>query len=191
MNTREIEGLLEKFYNGTSSLSEEKRLRDFFRGTDVPGHLKSHQPLFEFFEEERQLETGKIFSVEQLLNQPDGQSGETPVFSIVKKRGRVLFFPGIAATILLLISVLYAWQHELFHTEKSRRNSFNTELAYTNASEALLMVSSNLNTGLAQISRLQMVDKAMKNMELFNKFYQYQPIIINPDELQNESIKLK
>ena len=107
------------------------------------------------------------------------------------KRNRLLFITGIAATMILLISLFYTYHHDIFNTDKSRNDSYNTKLAYADANEALLIVSSNLNTGLKQVSRLQMVDKAMKNMQLFNKFYQYQPIIINPDEFQNQSIKSK
>ena len=54
-----------------------------------------------------------------------------------------------------------------------------------------MMVSANLNTGLKQVERFRIVDKAMKNMQIFNKFYQYQTIIINPDEILNQSIKSK
>ncbi len=191
MNTKEIEVLLEKFYEGNTSLREEKLLRDFFRGHKVPAHLESHKQLFVFFADEQQQEINDENFDVTLTRHFSEKPVEKQVVPIIPKRNRFLFITGIAATILLLISFLYTFQHDVFKTEKSRNNNYNTELAYTEASEALLLVSLNLNTGLKEVSRLQMVDKAMKNMQLFNKFYQYQPIFINPDEFQNQSKKAK
>ena len=39
---QDIEDLLEKYYNGETSLEEEKLLRKFFREESVPVHLQSH-----------------------------------------------------------------------------------------------------------------------------------------------------
>ena len=191
MNTKEIEGLLEKFYQGNSSLREEKLLRDFFQGRQIPAHLKSHQPLFTFFADEQRQVISNVDFEKQVTEQFAFRSAERQPKPMYPKRNRLLFMTGIAATILLLISLFYTFHHDIFNTDQSRNDSYNTKLAYADANEALLIVSSNLNAGLKQVSRLQMVDKAMKNMQLFNKFYQYQPIIINPDEFQNQSIKSK
>ena len=67
----------------------------------------------------------------------------------------------------------------------------NQELAFTEANEALMIFSSNFNAGLKQMEHLNMVNKAMNNLQLFNRFYQYQTIIINPDEIQQKSINSK
>ena len=111
--------------------------------------------------------------------------------SAIQNRSRFVYITGIAATILLLIGLFFTYRQDVFKGKQSVKNSFDRELAYTEASEALLIVSSNLNTGLKQVSRLQMVDKAMKNIQLFNKFYQYQTIIINPDQFEKQSTKSK
>jgi hypothetical protein len=84
--------------------------------------------------------------------------------------------------------LLFTFQLDVFNRIGHKGNP-TVEIAYTDASEALLLVSGNLNHGLKHVEQLHMVDKAMKNMELFNKFYQYQPVIINPDENTSKSIK--
>ena len=191
MNTREIEVLLEKYYEGDTSLNEEKLLRDFFSTKEVPAHLKSHQALFAFFNEQQRQEIGAAGSGKKVFLQPTEQSSEEQVAAISPNRRRFLYIAGIAATVLLLISMFFTLQYDIFKNKNVPLISGKTELAYNQASEALLVVSSGLNTGLIQVSRLKAVDKAMKNMQLFHKFYQYQPIIINPDEKQNQSIKSK
>ncbi|MEI6684349.1 MAG: hypothetical protein WCO44_17115 [Bacteroidota bacterium] len=191
MNTREIEVLLAKFYEGETSLQEEKMLREYFRGGAVAPNLKSHQPMFAFFEDERKQAIGDAGFEKKISEQlTDATATALPVFVPLNRRV-VYYYTAIAATFLLLIGVSLQYQFEFFKMNKPRHNSLEQELAYHNASEALLILSSNFNTGLKQVSRLSMVDKAMKNVQIFNKFYQYQPININPDDDQYKSDKTK
>ena len=48
MNIKEIEDLLEKYYEGETSLSDERSLKAFFMQMDVPDHLKPQQSVFLF-----------------------------------------------------------------------------------------------------------------------------------------------
>lgn len=43
---KDIENLIEKFYNGETSLAEEKQLHVFFQGESIPDHLKSYRDQF-------------------------------------------------------------------------------------------------------------------------------------------------
>ena len=191
MNTSEIEVLLEKFYEGNTSLQEEKILRDFFRGTNVPAHLWSHQSLFNYYIKEQRRKSGDRGFEQKLMTQLTEDPGETPVVHLHPNRNRLLLITGIAASVMLLIGLLFTFQNDVLKRSPKQTGSQDTELAYANASEALMLVSANLNTGIRQMERLQMVDKALKNVQLFNKFYQYQTIIINTDEISNQSIKSK
>ena len=49
MNAIEIKKLLEKYFEGQTSLEEEEELRLFFASEDVPDELKSFIPHFQFF----------------------------------------------------------------------------------------------------------------------------------------------
>ena len=53
MNTREIEILLDKYFEGESTLADEKALKDFFNSGNVPGHLKEYNGIFGYFEIEK------------------------------------------------------------------------------------------------------------------------------------------
>lgn len=46
MDCKSIEQLLEHYWNGETSLSEEKALRDFFLSEDVPAHLIQYKEIF-------------------------------------------------------------------------------------------------------------------------------------------------
>jgi hypothetical protein len=187
MNTSEIEVLLEKYYEGTTSLQEEKVLRDFFQHKFVPAHLESHQKIFGYFSEERRQELNLPDFDQKITKKLDNQYIDTPVIRIQQHKNRFVFITGIAAGILILVGLFFTLKQDLLRKETPVQFTINQEINFAVANEALLIVSSNLNAGLRQADRLQVVDKAMKNLQLFNRFYQYQTIIINPDEIQQKS----
>lgn len=47
---RQIEDLLERFFEGQTSNEEERTLYDFFTRADVPSHLESYKEVFGYFE---------------------------------------------------------------------------------------------------------------------------------------------
>ncbi|MEI7724288.1 MAG: hypothetical protein WCK09_04240 [Bacteroidota bacterium] len=191
MTTNEIEVLLERFFEGNTSLREEKVLRDFFNGQSVPDHLKLYQPLFTYFKEEV-LEDIQDHDFEQKLTSLITELPfDAPVVRKLPARRSFMFISSIAAGILLLIGLFFTIKNDVFKGKLTQTEQSAPEIAYAEASEALMMVSGNLNQGLKHVERLKMVDKAMNNMQRFNKFYQVQSIIINPDEMTNQSIKSK
>ena len=189
MNFKEIEDLLEKFYEGTSTSSEEQELRDFFAGREIPPHLSSHADLFRYYKE-----TGK-----EELPDPEfenrflasiGQSREIPVFFT---RKRYMYITGIAATLLLLAGLVFTFRNDVFL--RPAKITTEQELAYRQVKQALTMVSANFNTGLVQVQKLdnfreglnkaknlQVFQKGIDQMKNFSKFYQYQKIVINPGD---------
>tara|TARA_R100001143_G_C3360727_1_gene135368 strand:+ start:13305 stop:14114 length:810 start_codon:yes stop_codon:yes gene_type:complete len=48
MNTEKIEQLLEKYFEGETTLNEEKELREFFQQDEIPAHLKSYIDQFSY-----------------------------------------------------------------------------------------------------------------------------------------------
>lgn len=61
MNTEKIEQLLEKYFEGETSLEEEKQLRTIFREEDIPDRLKSYREQFEYILEFSRSEPGHGF----------------------------------------------------------------------------------------------------------------------------------
>ena len=65
MSTLDIQKLLDKYFEGQTSLEEEARLKQYFQGAHIDPALLPFQPLFQFFESER--ETGLSPSFESKL----------------------------------------------------------------------------------------------------------------------------
>jgi hypothetical protein len=186
MNFKEIEELIEKFYEGATTPDEERKLREFFSGEEIPPHLAVHAGLFRFYKQ----------SGNETLTDPDFEEkllsrlGEPPVVQMYSRSKQLLYLVGMAATFLLLVGLFFTFRNDII------RNSYNDEetaAAYMKAQKALLLVSSNLNTGLDQVQRLdnfqhgldqaaklQNFQKGIDKMNKFSQFYQHQPFIINP-----------
>ncbi len=188
MNIKEIEILLERYYEGETSLAEEKVLRDFFTAGNVPAHLAGHRSLFVFMEGESRAEipdTGFERRVTDSLTTP--ASGR--VVPLHPARRGYLYALSLAASVLLLAGLFFALRRDGFRLEGRAGHDPAVEHAWNDTRQALLMLSGNFNHGLEQVGRLESVDHAMENIILFNKFYQYQTLIINPDDRNGSSIK--
>ncbi|MGA2822510.1 MAG: hypothetical protein ABSE72_03195 [Bacteroidales bacterium] len=189
MNIKEIEELLEKFYEGGTTAAEEQQLRDFFTREAVPPYLAVHADIFRYYKEAGKEELPDPEFENRLLEEID----ETPIIPMYSRRRQFFVLTGIAATILLLIGIVFTFRNDLFL--RSTKRSANTEIAFQQAKNALAMVSANFNTGLDQVQKLgnfqrglnevqklQAFQKGIDQMNKFSKFYQYQQIIINPGD---------
>jgi len=189
MSLKEIEELLEKFYEVGTTAAEERQLRDFFTREAVPPHLAAHADLFRYYEA-----TGK-----EELPDPEFESRflaaieKTLPIPMYSKKRQFFFLTGIAAALLLLAGIVFTFRNDVFL--RSSKNSIKTEIAYQQAKNALAMVSANFNTGFDQVQKLgnfqrglnevqelQAFQKGIDQMNKFSKFYQYQQIVINPGD---------
>ena len=67
MNTEKIEQLLEKFFEGETTLEEEKQLRTFFRKENIPDRLESYREQFGYIVELSRSEPGSGFDPMQKI----------------------------------------------------------------------------------------------------------------------------
>jgi hypothetical protein len=68
MDYKRIKGLLDKYFDGETSLQEEKQLQGYFRGADIHPSLQSYQPMFQLFDAEREFKLDATFDA-RLLKQ--------------------------------------------------------------------------------------------------------------------------
>lgn len=97
MNIEAIKILIDKYFEGETSLQEEAQLAEYFNGEDVVAELKKYQPLFQFFKAEKSI----------LLNEKANEK----VLAIEKRvktlnilRGSGMFWRAAAAAFILGIS---------------------------------------------------------------------------------------
>ena len=58
-NKKHIENLIEKYFEGLTSLKEEQFLRDYFQQENLPVEWEIYRPVFQFFTSEREQKQPK------------------------------------------------------------------------------------------------------------------------------------
>jgi hypothetical protein len=186
MNASEIERLLDKYYDGLTTLEEELLLKEFFQGENIPSHLKIHADQFLYFNKAVNEEI-----MDPLFEQKFFEKvGDVSLLMLKTNRRRFYYLSGIAAGILLLFGVIFSVR-DFINDDKRIADSGNmdAEMAFATTCDVLSVVSVNFNKGMDKIQYLGQFEKAMFKTQLLSKFYQYENLIINPDPLTGRSIK--
>ena len=189
MNIKEIEDLLNKYYEGETSLQDENRLKDFFIKEDVPGHLKSHRAMFLFFASEAGLSLEEKKQEESLMRRIGQYKAEAYRAHAHPGKRKLYYLSGIAAGLFLLISLVFVIKNEFKHKPSAFLKSSSPDIAYIQTRQALLIVSVGLNTGIDAARRLNTLDKAVEQIQLVDKFFNYTNQFMNPDAMMNLSTK--
>lgn len=165
MNIEGIKILIEAFYNGETSAAEEQELLHYFEGDNITEELVEEREIFLQLSKAHPIEVP--VGLELKLNDLIDTLAENESVSIAPQKVKKLStqqlwlrIGGVAASVAILFSIgLYIGSEERVGTpseltqELQLKDSFEdpTE-AYKEAEKALLLVSSNLNKGVNQIS---------------------------------------
>jgi hypothetical protein len=145
MELKLVEQLLEQYFQGTTTIAEEKQLKTYFSSNDVAPHLAKYQALFGYFETQKEIHFDQ-----KLPLQP-------------RKQNTVKWM-GIAASFV----VLFGWATFYFSTPEPKQDDLGTydnpEEAYAATQKALLMVAEQVNVGMESVSHLNEYEKTKKSI---------------------------
>ena len=99
MDYKYIEQLLERYWQGETTLQEEAILRNFFSQPDIPKHLRTYQPLFDLEKEEP---LGDDFD-ERILGMIEEE--EQPKAKIVTLTSRLMPLFKAAAIVAIILTL--------------------------------------------------------------------------------------
>lgn len=110
-----IEQLLEKYFEGETTIAEEKALKAFFNQGEVPEHLKVYQSQFQYFKKSATTDLNekafeKDFNKLIQLKSKSEQSNPSPFLLTHKNNSSKNVFRwtiGIAASVLIFASGIY------------------------------------------------------------------------------------
>lgn len=130
-----IENLIDKYFEGETSIAEENELKVYFSSSNVAQHLKQYQTIFGYFSQAK----------EQQFTQ------EIPLKT--KKRNIVMWL-SIAASVVIMLGVGMFMYLETNKTEQfvTCNSEDSPELALQQTQKALALVSEHLNTGIESVS---------------------------------------
>lgn len=96
MDYNTIKALLDRYFEGETSLEEESLLRQYFQQEDIPAEWANYQSLFQFFQREGEKGTSPEFD-EKLRN----SGNKNAPLKVISLRSRRLWRAAAAAVILL------------------------------------------------------------------------------------------
>nr|WP_315203406.1 hypothetical protein [uncultured Flavobacterium sp.] len=140
MEFNKMEALLEKYFEGETSIAEENELKNYFSAANVAPHLEQYKPLFGYFAEAKK----EIFEKE---------------LPLISKKKKVAWL-SIAASIVILLG---AGTYVYFNANKVKENNElgtydNPKEALEATQKALAMLSNNVNVGVEGIQYIQVYE---------------------------------
>ena len=161
MNFEHLKSLLNKYFEGETTLEEELLLSNYFNSTDIDSRLQQYQPLFQFFKAEKAIEIQVSDSMLQVSKSAKLETETPKTFKILSKgllweRGGNLWLKGMAAMLILtvgsffLIKTLYK-PKDLGLAENNRiiiyDENDDPEKAFEEVQAALKLVSKKMRKG--------------------------------------------
>ncbi|ALM48356.1 hypothetical protein AMR72_05240 [Flavobacterium psychrophilum] len=132
MELQTIEKLLNKYFDGETTIAEEKDLKLYFSSPNVAPQLEQYKPLFGYFSNE-----GK-------------QQFDKPLPLKAKKRNGAWL--SVAASVVLLGGMLTFYNTQQQPSQEELGTFNDPETAFKETQKALNMLSKNVNVGMSSVN---------------------------------------
>ncbi|HMI06164.1 MAG TPA: hypothetical protein VK528_01360 [Flavobacterium sp.] len=136
MESDKIEILLEKYFEGETSIAEENELRTYFSSPNVAPPHEQYKPMFGYFS----------IAKEQQFEQ------HIPLQS----KRRIVAWLSVAASVVVLLGVGTFTYFNYGNKQSQDLGTYdNPEVAFRETQKALAMLSDHVNTGVESVQYLQ------------------------------------
>ncbi len=164
MEYREIEEILNRYFEGECTLEEEAQLKHYFSKPALPAEQTEMKVLFQYFTEAKQ-DTAPPFDVSDNLN------------SLIEKEwkketrnrfGRVLAWAGSAAAVIVLSLGIFQYTNkpEAIVKQTYIKDTYqDPKLAYLETKRALLLVSRTMNRNTSNLKYLSKFDQSLRQVK--------------------------
>ena len=148
MELDKIEILIEKYFEGETTIGEEKQIRDYFASHEIPTELQQYKSIFGYFSDAKE------------------EKAPSSKFSAPKRSFRWMSVAASAAILLAIGTFAY------FNTEQYNESlgSFtDPEIAFQETQQALDLLSLKVNKGVETVQYIDEYDDAKSR--IFNLDY--------------------
>jgi len=140
MDYKNINHLLEKYWEGETSLQEEETLQQYFNHNNVAPELKQFKSLFQFFKEEQDVMISDDFE-KRLLQEIEKEQKVVP--AKIRKISWMTSIRTIAAVGILLMGAIFVFQNlQPKETDVWAKYEIEDEAAAIEATKAALALLS-------------------------------------------------
>ena len=138
MELNKIEDILEKYFQGETSIAEENQLKEYFSSPNVAQHLEQYKPMFGYFSQAKEQKS-------------------TQEIPLQTKKQNVAWL-SIAASAVILLGIgtyFYVSENNKTNTAVASQTELGTyddpEKALKATQKALALLSSNVNVGIESV----------------------------------------
>ena len=149
MELDKIEIILEKYFDGKTSIAEEKELKDYFTSSNVAQHLEQYQPLFGYFSQAKQEQYKAVVPLK------------------TEKRNIVSWISIAAAVVVLLGVGTFTFMNYNVKKSQDYGTYDDPEVAFKETQKALALISEHVNTGIESVGYINEYEQS-KN-KIFKK----------------------
>lgn len=150
MELHKIETLLEKYFEGETSIAEENELRTYFSSPNVAPPLEQYKPMFGYYS----------FAKEQQFEQ------NIPLQS--RKRKRLAWLSVAASVVVLMGAGTFAYLNYAPSQNQDLGTYDSPEEAFRETQKALAMLSGHVNTGVDGVRYLKEYESAKERVFIVN-----------------------
>jgi hypothetical protein len=163
MDFNNMEELLKKYWNCETTLEEEKRLREYFGGSDIPDQLKDAALLFRYFEETKKKSLSDVAFEGQVMRKVLPQK-QSKIVRLVYNSMR------IAAGLAVVIAATWFIRTEIRETTPQAvvDTYDDPKLAFEETKKALLMISKSFGTAEQQAKKINLFNEAQEEIQRKN-----------------------
>ncbi|MCE2611850.1 hypothetical protein LVD13_02620 [Flavobacteriaceae bacterium D16] len=135
MESVNIEKLLEKYFEATTTAAEEKQLKEYFTQGDIAPHLEQYAPMFSYF---------SLAKEERFTRQVS-----------LKTRRYIYQWISVAAVAVIALGVFFGRDYQ---------EQKEAEFAYLETRKALTLLAENLDRGTQKVAYLNEFEEAKQKI---------------------------
>jgi len=135
MESVNIEKLLEKYFEATTTAAEEKQLKEYFTQGDIAPHLEQYAPMFSYFSVAKEERSTRQVSL--------------------KTRRYIYQWISVAAVAVIALGVFFGRDYQ---------EQKEAEFAYMETRKALTLLAENLDRGTEKMAYLNEFEEAKQKI---------------------------
>lgn len=140
MELDNIERLLEKYFEATTTVDDERKLREYFSQDDVATHLQQYRPMFNYFSNAKEEKYTK----------------QVPL----KPRVNYYKWLSVAAAVVLTFGIYFGKQYQ----DRKQRELEQAEYAYQETKKAFELLAENFGRGTEKVAYLKEFEEAKQKI---------------------------
>jgi hypothetical protein len=163
MDFKNMEDLLKKYWDCETTLEEEKQLREYFGGSNIPDQWKDTAALFRYFEETKKKSLSDLAFEGQVMHKIHSPK-KNKVVKLVYNTMR------IAAGLAVVLAATWFIRNEVREsTPQAVVDTYDDpKLAFEETKKALLMISKSFGTAEEQARKINMFNEAQEEIQREN-----------------------